>query len=312
MDSNRLLTEDKLDKVIRSGSGDVALLFLHILKSGRFSQSAAARDTGMSRERVSAAAAILKGLGIALQEEHLESETMPEYSPADIVVRVQRDASFEGLVEETQHKLGKLLSTADMKILFGIYDHLGMPAEVIMLLISHCIENIRERYGPGRMPTMRQIEKEAWFWAGQEICTYEAAEEHIRREAERKSLVFRIAQLLQIKGRELTPGERRYIDSWLDMGFGPDEMAIAYDRTILGTGKLAWKYMNKILCSWHEKGLHTVEAIRHGDSRGRKNAEDIPKAEHGAQMEAQLPSAGDDSELEELRRLHAYLKNKEK
>lgn len=312
MDSSRFLTEDKLDRIIRSGSGDVALLFLHILKSGRFSLSAAARDTGMSRERVSAAASILKGLGVALQEEHLESETLPEYSPADIVVRAQRDASFEGLVEETQHKLGKLLSTADMKILFGIYDHLGMPAEVIMLLLNHCIEDIRERYGPGRMPTMRQIEKEAWFWAEQEICTYEVAEEHIRREAERKSLVFRIAQLLQIKGRELTPGERRYIDSWLDMGFGPDEMAVAYDRTILGTGKLAWKYMNKILCSWHEKGLHTVEAIRSGDSRGRGKAEDMPSAERGAKNDAQTPTAEDDSELEELRRLHAYLKNREK
>ncbi len=294
---NKILSGEKLDAVIRSGSGDAALLYLHILKNGRFSLSAAARDTGMSRERVSSAAAILRGLGIAVEDKPLESQEMPEYTAADIVVRAQRDASFDGLVGEVQRILGKLLSTSDMKILFGIYDHLGLPADVILLLVNHCIEDTQGRYGPGRMPTLRQIEKEAWYWAGQEVRTYEAAEEHIRREAERKSLVSRTAETLQIRGRELTPSERRYIESWLGYGFGPEELAIAYDRTVLGTGKLTWRYMDKIVTSWHEKGLHTVSEILSGDGRGRKKPEEPAKAA--------------DSELEELRRLHAYLKNKE-
>ena len=296
---NKILSGEKLDAVIRSGSGDAALVYLHLLKNGRFSLSAAARDTGLSRERVSSAAAILRGLGIELEDKPLDSQELPEYTAADIVVRAQRDASFDGLVGEVQRILGKLLSTADMKILFGIYDHLGLPADVIYLLVNHCIEDIQGRYGPGRMPTLRQIEKEAWYWAGQEVRTYEAAEEHIRREAERKSLVSRTAETLQIRGRELTPSERRYIESWLEYGFGPEELAIAYDRTVLGTGKLTWRYMDKIVASWHEKGLHTVAEIQSGDIRGRKKPESSPAAQSG------------DSELEEMRRLHAYLKSKE-
>jgi hypothetical protein len=51
-----------------------------------------------------------------------------------------------------------------------------------MLLINHCIEDIQGRYGPGRMPTLRQIEKEAWYWSSQEIRDLDSAEEHIRRE----------------------------------------------------------------------------------------------------------------------------------
>jgi len=296
---NKILTSQTLDAVIRSGSGDAALLYLHILKNGRFSLSAAARDTGLSRERVSSAAAILRGLGVAVEDKPLESQEFPEYTAADIVVRAQRDASFDGLVGEVQRTLGKMLSTPDMKILFGIYDHIGLPAEVIMLLITHCIEDIQGRYGPGRMPTLRQIEKEAWYWAGQEIRSLEAAEEHIRREAQRKSLVSRTAEVLQIRGRELTPSERRYIETWLSYGFGPEELAIAYDRTVLGTGKLTWRYMDKIVTSWHEKGLHTAAEIESGDARYRKNPETAPAV------------PGGDSELEELRRLHAYLKNKE-
>lgn len=296
----KILSGETLDALIRSGSGDAALVFLHILKNGRFSLSAAAADTGLGRERTLTAAAVLRKAGIAVEDKPLESQEMPEYTAADIVVRAGRDASFEGLVEETQRLLGKLLSTNDLKLLFGMYDHLGLPAEVILLLINHCTEQVQERYGQGRMPTMRQIEKEAWYWAGQEIRDYDAAEEHIRREAERKSLVFRTAEALQIRGRELTAGERRYIESWLGMGFGPEELAIAYDRTILGTGKLAWKYMDKIVTSWHEKGLHTSDEIARGDTRGRKRPESAP------------PQPDGDSELEELRRLHAYLKNKEK
>ena len=74
---------------------------------------------------------------------------------------------------------------------------------------------------------------------------------------------------------------------------------MAYDRTVLGTGKLAWRYMDKIVSSWHEKGLHSLGEIESGDARYRKNPETVPAA------------PGGDSELEELRRLHAYLKNKE-
>lgn len=30
---------------------------------------------------------------------------------------------------------------------------------------------------------------------------------------------------------------------------------------MLATGKLAWRYMNKILLNWHEKNLHTGRQV---------------------------------------------------
>ena len=44
--------------------------------------------------------------------------------------------------------------------LLGLYDFLGLPAEVILLLVNHCVQTFRVRYGEGRRPTLRQIEKE--------------------------------------------------------------------------------------------------------------------------------------------------------
>lgn len=298
-DKKILLSATEADRLIAAADGDAALLWLHIQRRGGLSLSAAARELSLGEARVSAAADKLRSLGLLRAEKPLESQELPEYTAADIVVRANRDESFEGLVEAAQQSLGRMLSTNDMRILFGIYDHLGLPADVIFLLINHCIECYREAHGEGRMPTMRFIEKEAWYWAGQEIMDYDSADEHIRREKQRKSLVSRTAEALQIKGRELTPSERRYIESWLAMGFLPEALAVAYDRTVLGTGKLAWKYMDKIVSSWHEKGLHSVEEIASGDVRSRKKSE-------------AAPARSGDEELEELRRLHAYLKNKEK
>ena len=35
-----------------------------------------------------------------------------------------------------------------------------ITAEEIYLLVCHCVTRSEERYGPGRRPTLRQIEKE--------------------------------------------------------------------------------------------------------------------------------------------------------
>lgn len=298
-DKNIVISEQSAEALIEKGSGLAALLYLQMRLRGEFSLTAAAGELRRSEQEISAAAMELREMGLLKAERPLESCEMPEYSAADIVSRAERDGLFEGLVDAVQSALGKLLSTADLRSLFGIYDHLGLPAEVIMLLVTHCIETYRETHGEGRMPTMRYIEKEAWFWAGQEILSLESAEEHIRYEKEKKSRLFRTASLLQIKGRELSPTERRYIDTWLDMGFEPEALAVAYDRTVIGTGKLAWRYMDKIVRSWHEKGLHSENEVLSGDPRQSKKprTDAEPRSEEG--------------EIDDMRRMYAHLKSKE-
>lgn len=302
-EKNIVITGEDADRLLAGGDGAAALVYLHALRRGELSVTAAAGELGMTEQAVSAAAAALRSMGLLKSREPLRSTEMPEYSPADIVSRAGRDRVFENLVDAVQHSLGRLLSTPDMKLLFGIYDHLGLPAEVIMLLVTHCIETYRESHGEGRVPTMRYIEKEAWYWAGQEIVDLESAEEHIRRENERKSSLYRTAELMQIRGRELSPGERRYIEGWLDLGFGPEALAMAYDRTVLGTGKLAWRYMDKIVRSWHEKGLHSPEAIQSGEPRQQRRPAEAE--------EAPRPAPGADPEVERLRRVYERMNSKE-
>jgi hypothetical protein len=49
-----------------------------------------------------------------------------------------------------------------MKLLFGMYDYLALPPEVILELLNFCVDRSREKYGPGRLPSMRAVEKEAY------------------------------------------------------------------------------------------------------------------------------------------------------
>ena len=87
--------------------------------------------------------------------------------------------------------------------------------------------------------------------------------------------------------------ERKYLSGWLEMGFGEDAVAEAYDRTVVSAGALKWPYLNKILVSWDQQGLHTLEEILAGDPRGgRKHA-----------SPAQEGTAGDWNDLDRAKAL---------
>lgn len=288
------------EKLLALGDGECALLYLYILRSGGvLDAAAAARALSRTAEQIGAAARRLSGAGLLTAGDAPlpGPDELPVYRTEDILRRSADDGAFRALLGECQRVLGHTLSSADLNTLFGIYDRLGMTAETILLLIHHCADKLRRRYGEGRLPTMRAIEKEAFYWANREILTAPQAEEYLAALARRDEETEKVRHALSLTGRELTPTERKYIESWLSMGYGAEALAIAYDRTVVGTGKLAWAYMDKIVKSWYEKKLFTAEQIEKGDSRTIARAK--PAAESAPRR-----TGGDD-----LARLEGILKN---
>lgn len=53
------------------------------------------------------------------------------------------------LVGETERSLGKKLTTMDLKRLANLRHEVGLPADVIFLLVRHCVEEQERRFGPG-------------------------------------------------------------------------------------------------------------------------------------------------------------------
>jgi len=256
------------DRIIDRHDGLAALLYLYLLRrGGSFVLEEASKRLGETPQRVRMAAQALQDMGLLeIRGIPEPSEELPEISTEDMVLRTMDSHEFAELVQETQSLMGRVLSGTELKILFGIYDHLALPPEVILMLVSHCMARTAKKLGEGKRPSIRTIEREAYAWANREILTLELAEEHLKYLQRMDSETEKIKSAIGISGRDLSSTEKKYIESWVSLGFGAEALAIAYDRTVLKTGKLQWKYMNSIVNSWHGKGLHTAKEILEGDT----------------------------------------------
>ena len=269
---NIVLPAQQADRLIGRGDGDAALLYLYLLRADRgVTAQELQRRLKWSQLRLHAAETALQELGLIdrppEQKPPEPAQERPVYTADDLTDLLTGDAGFRMLVPQTEEKLGKRLKTADLQILAGLYDDLGLPADVIYLLVCHCVTRSEERYGPGRRPTLRQIEKEGYHWAQRGLFDQESASQYLRDWNVRRSAMSRNMQVLGLGDRRPVESEERYIADWMDKGFPPETVALAYDKTVFYKKELNWRYLNGILRRWHENGWHTEEEVRQSDSR---------------------------------------------
>lgn len=265
------LSAADLRRLLGAASGDAALLYLYI-RSGNDPERAC-QELDMAQTRYACAAATLRQLGLWAEPKRspIALGERPAYSERDVLDTMGNDPSFRSLYGEVQRRLGRTLNTEELKILLSFVRYLGLPGDVICVLVTYCQERAR-RKGSLRNPSLRTIEKEAYAWAEQGIDTMEEAAAFIQAQNVYHSRLAQLCRQLQIRGRALTAAEERYARSWLDMGFDEEAIGMAYERTCLNTGGLSWAYMNKILARWHQSGWHTGQAIRTGDRKGEAPA----------------------------------------
>lgn len=269
---NIVLPAQQADRLIGRGDGDAALLYLCLLRADRgVTAQELQRRLKWSQLRLHAAETALQELGLIdrppEQKPPEPAQERPVYTADDLTDLLTGDAGFRMLVPQTEEKLGKRLKTADLQILAGLYDDLGLPADVIYLLVCHCVTRSEERYGPGRRPTLRQIEKEGYHWAQRGLFDQESASQYLRDWNVRRSAMSRYMQVLGLGDRRPVESEERYIADWMDKGFPPETVALAYDKTVFYKKELNWRYLNGILRRWHENSWHTEEEVRQSDSR---------------------------------------------
>ena len=274
-EENIVLGSGAVRRLIEWRNGDAALLYLCLARRGASEPEKLRAELGWNEQQFTAAESALRSMGLigpevpaaATVPEHRPEpapapETdLPEYSREDVMGKLESDASFARLLREVERKLGRL-SEPSVRKLLGLYDYLGLPADVIYLLVNHCAELKAERHGEGRLPTMHEIEKEGYRWARQELFSYAAADAYLRHLRERRSHFPEYMEVLGMGGRAAVAGEEKYLSAWAEMGFPPETVAIAYDKTMLKCHEFKWPYCNGILKRWHTKGLHTPEEVR--------------------------------------------------
>ncbi len=268
------LPAGRLDKLIARADGDAALLYLFLLRSdGGVKPQEIQSRLRWSELRLSAAEHTLQQLGLLEGEAAPRpepAEERPVYTTGDIASMLEGDRGFALLVPQTEEKLGKKLKTADLQILAGLYDDLGMPADVIYLLVGHCVSRVERKYGPGRRPTMRQIESEGFYWARLGLFDQESAARYLKEYADKQEKTGAYLKALQISGRKPVDSEEKYIAKWIEAGYSPELVGLAYDQTILYKKELNWRYLNAILRRWAEKGWRTAEDVERGAQETRR------------------------------------------
>lgn len=273
------MTAQAARRLVETGDGDCALLYLALLQGGS-DPDRAAGQLGWDTPRLSAAFSRLTSLGLAQgscpspasapAQPALVDDRPPEYTRGDIAHALEREMSFHGLYLEMERLLGKVFSDADLKSLYTIYDYLALPVEVIFMLGGYVVRSSRRQKGEAAPPPrMSEVKKEAFRWKRLGITTVDRAEEFLRRQESIDQREWGVLSAVGVtQKRPAIDREREYINRWVGWGFSDEMIHLAYERTIFRKGQMNWPYVNKILESWHKSGFTTPQQVE--QERGGK------------------------------------------
>ena len=174
--------------------------------------------------------------------------------------RIAGDSDVATLINEASNILGKLLSQPDMATLVMLHDTDGLPVDVILMLITHCVE-----IGKGNM---RYIEKTGISWAHEGIVTFNLAEEKIRSYSEFTSAWNTVAAVFGIKlSGSPTQKQLEFANRWVNVWrFSEDMLRLAYERCVDAKGEMKVSYINGKLKRWNDMSLKRTEDVLKADA----------------------------------------------
>ena len=162
------------------------------------------------------------------------------------------DPNVPWLLEAIQQIVARPLSPAESESLIYLYTYLQLTPDYMVMAMEYCkcISKCNLRY----------YEKLVTGWVDKGVDTHDKAEAYILKLSQRASNEGLMKVTFGIYDRELSAKEKNLINKWFDeLHFDFDMIKLAYEKTVLNTGKVAFPYINKILSQWAEKGIRTVD-----------------------------------------------------
>ncbi len=201
----------------------------------------------------------------------------PKYSPQELEIYKKESKDISLLFSTAEKVIGKYLTFNDLSAIFGLYDWLRLPLEVITLLLSYCADNNHR--------SIRYIERVAIDWAENGIDTVEKANSYIKK----FNVDYReILKAFGNSDRNPTPAEIKYMQKWLTEFAMPLNLVLeACDKTIMQIGKPRLSYTDKIITGWFENGVTTIEQVRALEEQFAEQA----SAKRASKEEAKKPVA---------------------
>lgn len=224
-------------------------------------------DDGISLEFLTPDSRLIKpDLQKIVERPKLKRENKPVYDPAEIERIREQDEQMSELLKNAEMLLKKPLSVNDISTIVSFYDWLGLPVDVIYVLLSYC----------GRQgKSTRYMERVAVEWSDKGISDQDAAEDYLNLFLNQYKKIMRY---YGINDRLPSEEEQNYMSSWLRKLNMPLEIIKeACSRTIKNTGKASFAYTNTILNDWYNAGVQSMGQVKQLDEEyakkaGKKNA----------------------------------------
>ncbi len=216
-------------------------------------------------------------------------------SSAEIAQRISESPEIGHLFNESQIKLGKTIGYDGQCTLLLLHDHYGLPVEVLFMLIEYCVSVGKTNYG--------YIETVGKSWGYDEIDTVQKASEKISILKNADTHWKALAKYAGLVNSRPTAKQSEFIQRWTkDLNMSDDMICRAYDEMATNTGKLNFKYMDKVLLNWFNAGYKTVEDVENGE---------IKRSEQKIFSASQASASYDINGFEE-QSLHSILKYERK
>ena len=200
----------------------------------------------------------------------------------EVIRRQQQDGEFDGLLAEVSARMGRPLGNGDLETLLYLYESVGLPAAVILMVVGYAAQM-------GRI-NMRYIEKVALDWADRGIVTMAAAEEHLCYLERCEQAVLRVQAVCQLEKPLTTATAMRAAEKWIcAFGITDEVLAKAYAICLEKTGKFDVKYIDRVLENWHAQGADTTEKVEALTGKKQAKTHSFDHTEYEDMVEHYVP-----------------------
>lgn len=177
----------------------------------------------------------------------------PDFPPMEIAKTVRGNDKADYLFKHCEALYGRPLKHNEQNTLMIILEDACLPVEAALILVDYCFS-----VNKNKPAYMRSVALE---WVESGVTTIESAEKRVEELKKLNSAIGRFKTMFEITS-SFSKEQKEFIDKWVnEFAFGDEMINEAYQITLNRTGKLAFKYMNKILTEWYGKGIKTKERI---------------------------------------------------
>lgn len=255
---------------------------LVINTDGNARQSPAAEEKAASEERKDeptekAAEAPEKqtageALPAAPEKKHINKAVRPTMQ--QINRRCGEDPEIREFFRQAQLVLGRTVGYDSQSQMLLCVDYLGLPPSVVLMICQYAKQSGKSGFS--------YIWSIAEDWAHDGIDTVEAANERIAALETASSLWKTFAARIGNANPAPSKKQSEYLFRWsAELGYGLDEILLAYDEMADHTSSFSFAYMDKVLAGWRSEGLKTADQIRQMQEAAAQQ-----KAEQKAQQKA--------------------------